>query len=150
MALSVKIPKIDGIALRQIIDRFPLLKYRYIGSFPSDCVPKLPNDTFAIVNTESSYMSGEHWVMIAMFKQQLCFADSLGGSCIFLKQDYHKMVPVKLQSPSSVCGFYAIYAAFHLFKFQQEQITGFHDINVLSYISNYMETMLIVKCSLYM
>ena len=66
----------DDIALRQIIDRIPLLKYRYIGSFHSDRVPNLPNDTLAIVNTEPSYMSGEHWVMIAKFKQQLYFADS--------------------------------------------------------------------------
>ena len=71
LALSVKIPKMDDIALRQIIDRIPLLKYRYLGSFPSDRVPNLPNVTFAIVNTEPSYMSGEHWVMIAKFKQQL-------------------------------------------------------------------------------
>ena len=31
----------------------------------------------------------------------------------------------------------AIYAAFHLFKFRQEEITGVHDVNVLSAISNY-------------
>ena len=112
----------------------------------------LPNDTFAIVNTEPSYMSGEHWVMTAKFKQQLYFADSLGGSCNFLKQDYQKMVPVKLQSHPSVCGFYAIYSAFHLLKFQQEQLTGVHDVNVVSFISNYMKLhyMPIVKCSFYM
>ena len=128
----------DDIALRQIIDRFPLLWYRYLGSFPSDRVPNLPNDTFAIVNTEPSYMSGEHWVMIAKFKQQMYFADSFGGSCNFFMQDYQKMVPVKLQSHPSVCGFFAINSAFHLFKFQQEQLTGVHDVNVLSFISNYM------------
>ena len=65
----------DDIALRQIMDCFPILKYRHLGSFPSDRVPMLPNGTFAIVKTEPSYMSGEHWVMIAKFKQQLYFAD---------------------------------------------------------------------------
>ena len=138
LVLSVKIPNMDGIALRQIIDRIPLLKYRYFGSFPSDRVPMLPNDTFAIVNTEPSYMSGEHWVMIAKFKQQLYFADSLGESCNFLKQGYQNMVPVKLQSHPSVCGFFATYSAFHLFKFHQEQLTGVHDVNVLSFMGNYM------------
>ena len=128
----------DDITLLQIIDRIPLLKYQYLGSFPSDRVPNLPNVTFAIVNTEPSYMSGEHWVLIAKFKQQLYFADSLGGSCNFLEQDNQKMVPVTLQSYRSVCGFYAINSAFHLFKFQQEQLTGVHDVNVLSFISNYM------------
>ena len=67
----------DDIALRQIIDSLPLLEYRYLGSFPSDRVPNLPNDTFANVNTEPSYMSCEHWVMIAKFKQQLYFALSV-------------------------------------------------------------------------
>ena len=128
----------DYIVLRQIIDRIPLLKYRYLGSFASDRVPMLPNDTFAIVKTEPGYMSDVHWVMSAKFKQQLYFADSLRGSCNFLNQDYQKMVPVKLQSHPSVCGFYAIYSAFHLFKFQQEQLTGAHDVNVFSIISNYM------------
>ena len=136
LVLLVKLPNMDGIALRQSIDRIPLLKYRYLGSFPSDRVPNLPNDTCAIVNTEPSYTSGEHWVMIAKFKQQLYFADSIGGSCNYLKQDYQKMVPAKLQSHPSVCGFYAIYSAFHLFKFHQEQLIGVHDVNVLSFISN--------------
>ena len=48
------------------------------------------------------------------------------------------MMPAPLQSHPSVCGFYTIYAAFHLFKFRQEEITGVHDVNVLSFISNYM------------
>ena len=120
--------------MRQIIDRIRLLKYQYLGSFPSNRVRNLPNDTFAIVNTDPSYMSGEHWVMIANFKQQLYYADSLGGLCNFLKQDYQKMVLVS----SSVCGFFAIYSAFHLFKFQQDHFTGVHDVNVLSFISIYM------------
>ena len=31
-----------------------------------------------------------------------------------------------------------IYAAFHLFKFGQDEITGVHDVNVLSFISKYV------------
>ena len=46
------------------------------------------------------------------------------------------MMPAPLQSHPSNYGFYTIYAAFHLFKFQQEGITGVHDVNVLSFISN--------------
>ena len=60
----------NGIALREIIDRIPLLKYRYLGSFPSDLPLFLLNDIFAIVKTEPSYMSDEHWLMIAKFKKQ--------------------------------------------------------------------------------
>ena len=68
----------DNVALPQNINRIPLLKYRYIGSFPCDCVPTLPNDTFAIINTQASNMQGEHWIMIAKLRQQLYFFDSFG------------------------------------------------------------------------
>ena len=84
-------------------------------------------------------MRGEQWIMIANFRHELCFADSLGCEGYnFPKQHYKQMMPAPQQSHPSVCGFYIIHAAFHLFKFQQEEITGVHDVNVLSLISNYM------------
>ena len=67
------------VPLQQIVNRIPLLKYRYRGSFPSDYVSTLGNDTFAIINTQPSNMQGEHWIIIANCRQILCFADTLGG-----------------------------------------------------------------------
>ena len=84
-------------------------------------------------------MQGEHWIMIADSRQKLFFEDSFGRKKYsFLKQQYEQMMPEPLQSHPSVCGFYTIYAGFHLFKFGQEEITGVHHVNVLSFISNYM------------
>ena len=129
----------DNFALQQIISRIPQLKFRYLGSFPSDHVPILDNDTFAIINTQPSNMQGEHWIMIANFRHEWYFADSLGRKGYsFLKQHYKQMMPSPLQSHPSVCGFYTIYAAFHLFKFQQEEVTRVQNVNVLSFISNFM------------
>ena len=130
----------DNFAPQQFINRIPLLKFRYLGSFPSDYAPALHNDTFAIINTQPSNMQGEHWIMIANIRHELYFVDSLGrNGYTFLKQHYKQMMPAPLQPHPSVCGFYTIYAAFHLFKFRQEQnTTGIDDVNVLSFISNYM------------
>ena len=129
----------DKFALQQIINHISLLKFRYLGSFPSDYVPPLDNDTFAIINTQPSNMLGENWIMIANFRFELFFADSLGcKGHSFLKQHYKQKMPAPLQSLSSVCGFSTKYAAFHLFKFQQEEITEVHDVNILSFIGNYM------------
>ena len=129
----------DKVSLQQLFNRIPLLKYRYLGSFPSDYVPTLDNDTFAIINTQPSNMHGEHWILIAKFRQKLYFADLLGRKKYsFLKQQYEQMMPEPLQSHPSVRGFYTIYAAFYLFNFRQEEITVVHDVNVLSIISNYM------------
>ena len=138
LVLLEKTSKMDNVSLQQIINRIPQLKCRYRGSFPSDYVPNLDNDNFAIINTQPSNMQGEHWEMIANTRQKLYFADSIGRKKYsFLKQQYEQVMPDPLQSHPSVCGFYTIYAAFHLFKFRQEEITGVHDVNVLSFISNY-------------
>ena len=130
----------NHFALQQIINPISLLKFRYLGSFPSDYVPTPDNDTFAIINTQPSNMQGEHWIMIANFRHELYFADSPGrkGYSFLNNQHYKQMMPAPLQSHQSVCGFYTIYAAFRLFKFRQEEITGVHNVNVLSFISNYM------------
>ena len=79
--------------------------------------------------------------MIAKFRQDLYFADSLGltiNNYPFLKENYSQIIRTRLQDHPSVCGFYAIYAVFHLFKFQQEEITGVHDAIELSFKSNFM------------
>ena len=138
--LLEKISELDNVSLQQIFNRIPLLKYRYRGSFPSEYVPTLDNDTFAIINTQPSNMQDEHWIKIAKFCQILYFADSLGRKKYsFLKQHYEQMMPEPLQSHPSVCGFYTIYADFHLSKFRQEKITGVHDVIALSFLSNYMK-----------
>ena len=112
----------DKVSLQQIINRIPLLKYRYFGSFPSDYVPSLDNDTFAITNTQPSNMQGEHWIVIVTSGQILYFADSLGRKKYsFLKQQCEQLMPQPLQSHPSVCGFYTTYAAIQLFKFRQKE-----------------------------
>ena len=132
----------DNFALQQIINRISQLKFRYFGSFPSDYVPTLDYDTFAIIKTQPSNMQGEHWIMIANFRHELYFAVFLGCKGYnFLNnnnQHYRQMMQAPLQSHPSVCGFNTIYAAFHLFMFRLEEITGVHGINVLSFISYYM------------
>ena len=132
--------KMDNFALQQFINRIPLLKIRYLGSFPSDYVPTLDNDTFAFINTQPSKTQGERWILIAHFQHELYFADSLGcKEYSFLNnQHYKKITPAPLQSHPSVCCFYTIYAAFHLFKLRQEGFTGVHDVNEFSFIGHYM------------
>ena len=99
----------------------------YLGSFPYDYVPTLDDGTFAVINTQPSNMQGEHWIMIANFRHELYFANSLGckGYRFLNNQHYKQMMPAPLQSHPSVCGFYTKYAAFHLFKFHQKKLQEF-------------------------
>ena len=139
LVILEKTSKTDNVSLQQIINRIPKVKYRYRGSFPSDYVPTLDNDTFAIINTQPSNMQGEHWILIANSRHTFSFADSLGLiNDSLLKQQYEQMMPESLPSHPSVCCFYTFYGAFHLFNFRQEEITGVDEVIVLSFISNYM------------
>ena len=136
LALFERVTKMDKVDLRQTVNRIRLLKILYLGSFPSNHVRTLPNETFAIINTQHSEMQGERWIMIANSCHQLFFADSLGGEMnSFLKQHYKHMTPELLQSHPGVCIFYTIYAAFRHRKFRKEGAAGLHDVNVLSFIS---------------
>ena len=132
--------KMDNFTLQQLINRIPLLNFGYLGSFPPHYVPTLGNDTCAIINTQPSNLQGEPRIMISNFRHELYFADSLGctGFSVLNTQHYKQTIPAALQSHPSVCGSHTIYAAFHLFKFRQEDTTGVQDVNVLSFISNYM------------
>ena len=67
-----------NFALQQNINHIPVLKFHYLGSFRSDYVPTLDNDTFAIINMQPSNMQGEHWTIIANFRHEWFFADCLG------------------------------------------------------------------------
>ena len=121
------------------IQPYPAVQILYRGFFPCDFVPTRENDTFAKRKTQPSNMQGEHWIMLAKYRQISFLADSLGGKKYsFLQQHYQQILPEPLQSHPSVCCFYTINAVFHLFIFRQEEITGVHDINLLSFISKYM------------
>ena len=71
--LLEKTSEMDNVSLQQVINRIPLLKYRYRASFLFEYVPTLDNGTFAIINTQPSYMQGEHWILIANSRRRLFF-----------------------------------------------------------------------------
>ena len=78
--------------------------------------------------------------MIARLDKSYYFADSLGkkrSTYPFLTKKFRRMVPRKLQK-TDLCGFYAIYSAFLLFKFFQKNLNNVHDVYVLNFISNFM------------
>lgn len=132
--------EMDDKALREIIVKIPELHLRFLGTFPVDRTPNLPESTFAIVNSAPSHSLGEHWVMIAKHNNKFYYADSLGYSHThykFLNKQYHKMIAKRLQQTDNLCGFYTIYSAFQLFKFSQEHI-DISDVAVLIFISNFM------------
>ena len=135
------IAKMDNFSLLQIFERIQELTFKYVVSYPSDTVPQLTKYSFAIINPAPSNDRGEHRVMIARLDKSYYFADSLGrkrSTYTFLTKKFPRMVPRKLQKADNLCGFYAIYSAFLLFKFFQKNLNKVHDVYVLNFISNFM------------
>ena len=127
----------DNTSLKQIIERISELKYRFIGSFPADCVPRLPTFSFAIINTSPSSEAKEHWIMIARLNRTYYYADSLARPIRkkFVNKKYQKMIQQPVQKTDNLCGFYTIFAAFQLFKFFQTKLNNVHDVHLLNFMS---------------
>ena len=85
LVLMEKLSKMDNVSIQQIFNRIPLPKCRFFSSFPSDVIPILPSENFAITNTQPSNMQGEYWLKIANSRHILYFAEYL-CRLNFLKQ----------------------------------------------------------------
>ena len=95
-----KVFVMDNASLRQIVEGIPELKYRYNGSFPADCIPRLPTFSFAIINTSPSNEAGKHWIMIARLNRTYYYADSVARPSTknkFLNKKYQKLIQQPVQ-----------------------------------------------------
>ena len=124
-------PKMDNQQLLHVVNRFPHLKFKYLGSFPADLRPKnLPTNTFCIINTDPSTQPGSHWILLANKNGKLFYGDSMGEVLekygIKTKSNFGSLVQEKLQD-SELCGLYAIYFAHVLFsKVSSKYLNDFH------------------------
>ena len=132
----------DNLSLIQVIDKIPELKYKYLGSFPADKVPRLITNTFAIVNTKPSSMTGEHWIMLADRDGKKLYGDSLGlqlgqyKHVRVAKAEFQRMVYSRLQE-KPLCGLYCIFFAWTVFK-GLEIPNFFNDFDLMQFIYKYL------------
>ena len=54
----------DNFSFLQMIEKVPEIRFKNMGSYPSDKVPQLTKDSFAIANSAPSNDRGVHWIMI--------------------------------------------------------------------------------------
>ena len=66
----------------------------YNGTYSWDKYPidKLPEYSFAIINTDKSDQGGEHWVAIHKYKNKIYVYDSFGRHTKNLLKNFNKMV----------------------------------------------------------
>ena len=69
---------VDNTQLTDLINKDPLLKFKFRGCFSQAIFPKLLPNQFVIVNTDASNQSGEHWLLIASKNDSILLYDSFG------------------------------------------------------------------------
>ena len=58
--------KMDNTKIEKIVALIPVLKYKFMGCYPSNLLPNnIPENSFYIVNTDVSNGSGIHWNLLA-------------------------------------------------------------------------------------
>ena len=120
--------QLRGLALKETVFKTDIVDVQQITNltfFFSRFSPiydsTFPNVTFASINTQPSNVYGQLWIMIVRSGIN-SFADSLKSERYsFLKHHYNQIKPKSLQAYLSICHFYTIYAASHLFKFRQRR-----------------------------
>ncbi len=132
----------DSKGLQDIINRIPLLKYKYIGSVPADNIPRLQKNTFAIVNTDLSFEEGTHWILIANKNGKFYYADSMGQPLEVYEniklpyKNIQRLVYTQLQN-LALCGQYCIYFAWTIFSGTPIG-TFFNDFDLMRFIFQYL------------
>lgn len=135
----------DDKSLEQIINRIPWLKHKFIGTFPADMVPIPPRNKFCIINTDLSKDPGEHWILLANCGGKQFYCDSLGKTFFHYRNLQYlvyngikKLDYNALQEHQQLCGFYCIYFAHLLYKFNRKYMNSIRDVHVLRFISNFL------------
>lgn len=125
---------VDNIQLTDLINKDPLLKFKFRGCYSSDTFPNLSGNEFVIVNTDPYDQPGEHWLLIASKQDTILLYDSFGrdfqqyfGS-IYNKvkmwtktsnqtiYQYKPSATLVQPSESQFCGIYCIFVAHFYYR----------------------------------
>ena len=102
------------------IDDFLRKDDNYLGTFPLDRLPELPNKfpKSIIINTDQSNKPGDHWIAIILTEKHAYYFDSFGLGIVdqqirqFLLPRYSSIIFNSLciqHILSDKCGYYCIY-----------------------------------------
>ena len=141
---------VDNLQLTDMINKDPLLKFKFRGCFPRDTFPNLLQKEFVIVNTDPSDQPGEHWLLIASRGDTILLYDSFGRDfrqffhSIYskvekwtksTKQIIHQYKPSStLLQPieSQFCGIYCVFIA-HFFYGTKQSLKGKNKLKVSTF-----------------
>ena len=141
---------VENLQITLLVNKDPVLKFKYLGCFSRDTFIPPKSGQFVIVNTLPAESSGEHWLLIASKNKNILLYDSFGRDFetffpqIFSKIEKHAIhtgqclyqyVPNKvfMQSIDSAnCGIYCVFMA-HFFCSTKQKRFSERDLLVSDY-----------------
>ena len=141
---------VDNTQLTYLINRDPILKFKYRGCFARDTFPILKHNEFVIVNTDPSSQAGEHWLLIASKNDTVLLYDSFGRDFSQFFGDIYKKVQAwsklshqkvfqymptsTLLQPfdSQFCGIFCLFIAYFYYK-TKKSLTDKKTIQISSF-----------------
>ena len=69
---------VDNLQITLLVNKDPVLKFKYLGCFSRDTFIPPKSGQFVIVNTLPAESSGEHWLLIASKNKNILLYDSFG------------------------------------------------------------------------
>ena len=141
---------VDNHQITVLVNKDPLLKFKFLGCFARDNFPLPKDNQFLIVNTDVAESRGEHWLLIASKASKILLYDSFGRDfktffpTIFIKLKQHvtrcekelfQYIPNNVfQQPleSTDCGIYCIFMA-HIFYSTKRSLHSSNDLIVSNF-----------------
>ena len=132
----------DNKSLTQIINNISILKHKYLGAYAANQVPFFVQNSFAIINTDPSYLEGSHWILLAKNNGKMYYADSLGQDLLMYRHikappGVIPLITTKIQQMEFVCGLYCILFAWSIFSGYLPISSSLTDLDMLQFIHKY-------------
>ena len=139
----------DNYFIDDIMEKCPVLKFKFAGVWSADIFPKLKPHTFIIVNASQKHELGTHWLLlVCVSKHSILFWDSLGNTMetyveIYLRCITMYSVVKELKIPlqgkrSNMCGAYCIFMAHEIFSGGYMSKWCFTNYEVVEFINNHL------------
>lgn len=127
--------------LESIINKATFLKHKYLGSYSSNKIPVIEQNTFILVNTTPSTQKDSHWIFLGRRWSNIVFyGDSLGRPMaeyediqnILSEENVKILTDCRLQQ-LEICGLYCIYFAWRVFSGYPVD-PALNDVEVLTFV----------------
>lgn len=146
----------DNYFINDVLERCPVLRFRFAGVWSADNFPVLKKATFIVVNASKQFDVGTHWLLLVCTSEDaVTFWDSLGNGLETYSDIYLRCITIygtvqQLSCPvqgktSNLCGAYCIFMAHEIFTGQNILGKWYTSNEVVEFVNNHCKRNQLLK-----